>query len=145
MIPLLPILPMIPKLRPHPPATLALLAALALGANACGKKDSADDLKIPETPAASAAQVEQVFESAPAEIKGIAASASEAVRVGDYEKAVVALRGLSEQPASSLSMQQGLALHGYQRNLEAQLINAAAAGDEKAKAAYELLKKMKRK
>lgn len=125
-------------------AGLALVAAMALVAG-CGKKESAEDLKLPETPAAAAQQVEQVFDAAPPEIKGIASQASEAVRTGDYEKAVVALRGLSEQPAANLNLQQGLAIHGYQVNLEAHLINAAAAGDEKAKRAYELLKKMKRK
>ncbi len=127
---------------------LAMAMGLAVGLSllaGCGKKEGADDLKLPETPAAAAAQVEQVFESAPPEVKGIAGAASEAVRAGDFEKAVVALRGLSEQPSSTLNLQQGLAIHGYQVNLEAHLINAAAAGDEKAKRAYELLKKMKRK
>jgi len=120
------------------------LGALALAVAAgCGKKAAEADLKLPETPAQAAAQVEEVFATAEPEAKDMASAASEAVRAGNYEKAVVALQSLKARPAPSL--QQGLAVHGYMVNLEAQLIQAAEAGDANAKRAYELLKKTKAK
>lgn len=132
----------------HRSAFYALGAAcllLLLGAGAgCGKSSTSDaDVKIAETPAEAATQVEEAFSTSEPMVKDNASAAAEAVRTGNYEKAVVALQSLKERPDATL--QQGLAVHGYLVNLEAHLINASAAGDEKAKRAYEMLKAMKRK
>ncbi len=121
-----------------------VLSALHLSLVGCGRSPKGEaDLKVPETPAQAAAQVEEAFSTSEPAVKDTAAAAADAARAGNYEKAVVALQSLKQRPDATL--QQGLAVHGYLVNLEAQLINAAAAGDEKAKRAYEMLKAMKRK
>ncbi|MBL9136318.1 MAG: hypothetical protein JNK85_10635 [Verrucomicrobiales bacterium] len=123
--------------------TVVGLVMMVLMAAGCGRGGGDADIKLPETTAQAAEQVEDVFATAEPEMKETAAAASEAVRQGNYEKAVVALQALkTREPAN---MQQGLAVHGYMVTLEAQLISAADAGDEKAKRAYEMLRKMKRK
>ena len=70
-------------------------------------------------------------------------TAAEALRVGDFEKAVVSLQ--HTKTAESLTLQQGMAVHSSVVLLEQQLIQAASAGDQKAQQAYNLLKAMKRK
>ncbi len=120
----------------------AILGVAAL-LSGCGKKSADADFKIAETPAQAAQQVEEVFATAEPEAREMATAASEAVHSGNYEKAVVALQSLKTRPAPSIN--EGLAVHGYMVNLEAQLIQAAEAGDANAKRAYELLKKMKAK
>ena len=134
-----------PVAAPAPASLLVLalgLVAAGLGSG-CGKKSADADLQLPTTPAKAAAQVEEVFATAEPEARETASAASEAVRAGNYEKAVVALQSLKARQAPSL--EQGLAVHGYMVNLEAQLIQAAEAGDANAKRAYELLKRMKAK
>ena len=126
-----------------PCLALVVVSCLLLSTGGCGKKGPDADLKLPETPKQAAAQVEEVFSTSEPAVRETAAAASEAVRTGNYEKAVVALQSLKARPSPSLN--EGLAVHGYMVTLEAQLINQAAAGDEKAKRAYELLKKMKAK
>lgn len=123
----------------------ALVAGILLAvAPGCGKASRSEgDVKLAETPAEAATQVEEAFSTSEPMVKDNASAAAEAVRTGNYEKAVVALQSLKERPDATL--QQGLAVHGYLVNLEAQLINAAAAGDPKAQRAYEMLKAMKRK
>lgn len=122
---------------------LALLASLGLWITAgCGRESAEADVRLPATPAEAASRVEQVFAEAEPEARQTAAAASEAVRTGDYEKAVVALQSLKGR--ETVTFDQGLAVHGYMVSLEAQLINAADAGDEKAKRAYEMLRRMKR-
>jgi hypothetical protein len=123
--------------RSIPPAA-ALAAALVV--TSCGSEDP--EMELPKTPAAAAERIEEVFAAEPPVVRDTATAAREAVRVGDYEKAVVALQALKQRPAPNL--EQGLAVHGYMVALEAELINASASGDERARRAYELLRKMKR-
>jgi hypothetical protein len=121
---------------------LVFLVVLSAAAG-CGRRSGPDaDLQLPATPAAAAAQVEAVFADAAPEVKETATAASEAVRLGDYEKAVVALQALKQTPQPTL--EQGLAVHGYLVALEGELVNASASGDDKAKRAYELLRRLKR-
>lgn len=138
-------LPARPRPRSRPCLSFAASAWLAavLGLAGCGKPAGDADLALPDTPAKAAEKVEEVFATAEPEARDMAGAASEAVRTGNYEKAVVALQSLKARP--SPSMEQGLAVHGYMVNLEAQLIQAADAGDANAKRAFELLKKMKAK
>ncbi len=119
----------------------SLVSVLGFGCGSGAKSEA--DLKLPATPAEAAAQVEEVFATSEPVAKENAAAAAEAVRTGNYEKAVVALQSLKARPEATLN--EGLAVHGYLVTLEAKLINDAAAGDEKAQRAYELLRKMKRK
>ncbi len=108
----------------------------------CG--DSSDsDTKIARTPKEAASQIEQAFAQATGETRQTAAAASEAMRTGDHEKAVVSLRAI--RSGADLTVQQGIAIHSSTVTLEASLISAAESGDEKARRAYELLKAMKRK
>ncbi|MCC7374152.1 MAG: hypothetical protein IT581_05830 [Verrucomicrobiales bacterium] len=132
---------MAPKIRVRRwSAAWGLAGLLAAG---CGRSGADADLKLPETTAQAAEQVEDVFANAEPAMKETATAASEAVRQGNYEKAVVALQALkNREPAN---MQQGLAVHGYMVTLEAQLISASESGDENAKRAYEMLRKLKRK
>jgi hypothetical protein len=55
---------------------------------------------------------------------------------------VVALDVARSSP--TLTLEQGLAVHNSLVALEAHLVNAAAAGDEQARRAHELLKQAKR-
>lgn len=70
-------------------------------------------------------------------------SASEALRTGDYEKAVVSLEVTRTGP-ESLTLDQGMAVHQSYITLEQHLINAVAAGDPNAQRAYDLLRQSKR-
>ena len=69
-------------------------------------------------------------------------AASEAMRNGEYEKAIVTLHTVKQAPG--ITMEQGLAIHSSMVTLEQTLINAIERGDPKAKQAYELLRRMKR-
>jgi hypothetical protein len=130
-----------PRFPLRPVLPLLGATALMLGAG-CGGEPEDPDLQLPDTPAEAATRVEQVFAEAEPQAQETAAAASEAVRIGDYEKAVVALEALKAR--ENVTLDQGLAVHGYMVSLESQLIHAAEAGDEKARRAYELLRKMKR-
>jgi hypothetical protein len=130
-----------PKMTLKPWVAVGALAWLIV--TGCGRSGGEADLKLPETTTQAAEQVEDVFADAEPAMKETAAAASEAVRQGNYEKAVVALQALKNREPANL--QQGLAVHGYMVTLEAQLINAANSGDENAQRAYETLKKLKRK
>lgn len=125
-----------------PALSLTLALTLFVGCGGSGSKEEAD-AKLPETPKQAATQIEQTFASAPAETQNAAQAAAEAIVAKEYEKAVVSLEVLRKQPASTPD--QGMAVHGYMVQLEGQLIQAMEAGDPKARAAYELLKNLKRK
>jgi hypothetical protein len=117
--------------------------ALALCAGGCRK--SANEVEMPaptSSPREAATQLEQVFVQAPVEIKESAATASTAIRAGNYEKAVVSLVTIRDQ--GGLTPQQGVAIHNSMVAMEAKLILAMEAGDQNAKRAYETLKKLKR-
>lgn len=125
-----------------------LLAALCctLLVSGCGREDPAPQKgsrsAASAKPKEAAAQLETVFASAPVEAKDNANIASEALRVADYEKAVVSLQVIKEQ--GNLTLDQGMAIHNSMVSLESKLITAIAQGDENAKRAYDLLKKSKR-
>ncbi len=123
---------------PRPVLPLACAAALVLAAG-CGKSDP--DAAI-LTPAQAAKSLDDHFAEAPPEVRQTVRVASEALREGNAEKAVVALQ--TARSAPTLTLDQGLAVHHSLVALEHQLIAAADAGDENAKRAYDLLKRMKR-
>ena len=124
-------------------ASIALMVlAMMLAQTGCGKSTSNTDFKIASTPKEAASQLEQAFQSAPAQVKEPATAAATAMRSGEFEKAVVSLQLIRQGEAVTLD--QGLAIHSSVVALEARLINAMAAGDPNARRAYELLKQLKR-
>jgi hypothetical protein len=97
---------------------------------------------VPENPKEAAAQVEQVFSDALPPVREAATEASEAMRRGDYEQAVVSLQKAKNQEA--ITLQQGMAIHNSMVAMEASLIRAMESGDPQAKQAYEILRRLKR-
>jgi len=108
----------------------------------CGKSDEATGAAVPRNPQEAASQLQTVFAQAAPDIKQTADTASNAMRKGDYEKAVVALQVIRR--GTNVSFEQGLAVHNSVVAMERQLINAAEAGDQNAKRAYKILKELKR-
>jgi hypothetical protein len=120
---------------------LLLLFAICTTLTGCDR--SGDDLKMAGTPTEAASQIEQAFQNANPEVRSAAAMAAEAMRNGEYEKAVVSLTTVKSGP--SVTLDQGLAVHSSTVALEARLVSAMASGDENARHAYGLLKAMKAK
>lgn len=108
---------------------------------ACGHNPDAD-LKLASSPADAASQLEKAFERAETKLKASAAAASEAMRKGEYEKAILSLQTIRSGPP--VSFDQGLAIHSSTVAMEAKLVRAVEAGDKNAQRAYELLKALKR-
>ena len=108
----------------------------------CGQSDQATGAAVPRNPQEAASQLQTVFAKAAPEIKQTADTASNAMRNGDYEKAVVALQVIRN--GTNVTFEQGLAVHNSVVAMERKLVNAADAGDENAKRAYRLLKELKR-
>jgi hypothetical protein len=108
----------------------------------CGKSDQATGAAVPRNPQEAASQLQTVFAKAAPDLKQTADTASNAMRKGDYERAVVALQVI--RSGTNVSFEQGLAVHNSVVAMERQLINAAEAGDQNAKRAYKILKELKR-
>jgi hypothetical protein len=123
-------------------AAVNLGAALFLLLSGCGKSDNGSGSIALSTPKEAASQLERAFEKADPEIKKSADTASEAIRNGEYEKAVVSLQVI--RSGEGVSLEQGIAIHSSIVTLESKLISAMEAGDPNAKRAYELLKGLKR-
>ncbi len=127
------------------PFSLLPWAFFTLVLVACSGCDNASEkaLEAARTPKEAAAHLDQAFANAPADAKQSAAAASEALKAGDFAKAIVSLEATKSSP--SVTLDQGLAIHSSTLLLESQLISAIQAGDKNAERAYELLKAMKRK
>jgi lipopolysaccharide biosynthesis regulator YciM len=93
-------------------------------------------------PAEAASELQKAFASSPPEVKQTVSKASEALRTADYEAAIRSLETIKAR--QDLTPQQLMTLHESSAALEARLIEAAASGDPKAKAAYERLRKSRR-
>jgi hypothetical protein len=120
------------------PPVLSLCALLLSG---CGSKDEA--LPVVKTPEQAASQIDQAFANANGVARDVAAAASDAMRKGDFEKAIVSLQTVKASP--DVTLDQGLAIHSTTIMLEERLISAMGSGDKNAERAYQLLKAMKRK
>ena len=118
----------------------ALLVALVVGVG-CKNKETGTSAAVPK-PKEAAAGLQQAFTAAEPEVKQQAAVASKALQTADYEKAVETITVIKKQP--NITFDQGMAIHESEVALEARLINAAAAGDQNAKRAYERLKASRR-
>lgn len=117
-----------------------VVAAMTLAG--CGAREE-PDLRTAATPAEAAGQMERAFAEAPDETKHAARVAAEALRRGEYEKAVVSLTTV--RAATNATLEQGMAVHQSTVQLEARLAAEIAAGNEAATRAYGLLKAMKAK
>lgn len=120
-------------------AAVLLVSALLVG---CGSRDG-EEVKTASTPAEAASQIERAFANAPEETRRAADMAAEALRRGEFEKAVVSLTTV--RAATNVTFEQGLAIHGSTLQLEARLAAEMASGSESAQRAYSLLKAMKAK
>jgi hypothetical protein len=119
-----------------------VMLVMALLWAGCGAREEAD-LKTAATPAEAASQIERAFAGAPEETRHAASVAAEALRRGEYEKAVVSLTTV--RSATNVTLDQGMAVHNSTLQLEARLAAEIAAGNEAATRAYGLLKAMKAK
>jgi hypothetical protein len=117
-------------------------AALLLLQGGCSKSKSDSDYKVAETPKEAATQLERAFQNTVPEVQQSVTTASQALRTGDYEKAVVTLQVIRSR--EGLTLNQGLAIHSSMVALEGKLIYAMEAGDQNARRAFELLKQLKR-
>jgi len=119
-----------------------VMLVMALLWAGCGAREEAD-LKTAATPAEAASQIERAFAGAPEETRHAASVAAEALRRGEYEKAVVSLTTV--RSATNVTLDQGMAVHNSTLQLEVRLAAEIAAGNEAATRAYGLLKAMKAK
>ena len=119
-------------------STFAIASAFAL--TGCG--GSNDESAGVPTPKEAATQIEEAFTAAEPELQQNMRVATEALREGKFEQAVVALQ--VTRSTTNLTLDQGMAVHNSMVALEQHLINAAASGDANAQRAYDLLKKAKR-
>ena len=127
--------------RPFTKEYSQLLALLLLVG--CGKSDdSITPAAAAPPPKVAASQLQRAFTAADPETKGNATAASEAIRAGDYEKAVVTLSAIKQR--KDLSFEQGTAIYNSELSLEHALLAGMSSGDPKAKQAYDLLKKSRR-
>jgi hypothetical protein len=120
-----------------------ILVATIVFLQGCSRSGDAAAEVVPRNPKEAATQLQRVFESATVELKQNANVASQAMRDGDYEKAVVALQTMRN--GKDITLEQGMAIHNSAVAMEVKLINAMDAGDQNAKRAYQLLKELKRK
>lgn len=118
-------------------AGAALVLAAGLFWGACSSDDG-----VADNPEEAAEQIDQAFANTEGLTHAAAVAASEAMRKGEYEKAVVSLQTV--KASTNITLDQGLAIYSSAVALEAQLISRVEAGDPNAIRAYELLKRMKR-
>ena len=107
----------------------------------CG--GSKDESTVAKTPAQAASQLEQAFSSGDSATKQVVSAASEALRKGDFEKAIVSLETVRSAP--DVTVDQGIAIYSSTVILEQRLLSAIEAGDKNAERAYQMLKAFKRK
>jgi hypothetical protein len=122
---------------------LHVIAGVLVVCGGCGKPEQAiTPSATPPAPKEAASQLQRAFTASDAETKGSATAASEAIRSGDYEKAVVTLQAIKQR--KDLSFDQGVAVYNSELSLEKTLLAGMSAGDPKAKQANEVLKKSRR-
>ena len=131
-------------MNPFSPFRLPLwgvAAAVLMVLPGCSKRD---DGRIEATsPKEAASSLEQAFQNAAAPVQDNVRLVSDAMRRGEYDKAVLSLQAVKEQ-SGKVTVDQGMAVHGAMVSMESQLIQAIQSGDANAVRAYELLRATKR-
>lgn len=108
---------------------------------ACGSSDDGH-IRKSSTPEGAADHLTDAFADADAATRKNANIASEAIKKGQFQKALVAIETIKKQPEATFD--QGVAVNDSLVNLERELIYRAEDGDKKAIQAYELLKRINR-
>lgn len=127
---------------PLPWPICGLLAGLLVAAIGCSR--SADDEPKPvpvPTLAEAESKLQETLASAPAEVKSLAATALETLRVANYEKAMESLQALKAR--KDLTPEQYMAVHESEVVMVDKMIAAMQAGDANAKRAHEAYQKTK--
>ena len=122
-------------------SALALCCGLAAG---CGSDESESaaaatgGVPMPETTEESAQVIQRQFVEAPPAIQEKAKMAEQALQQRNYQDAVVALSVLQQ---SARTKEQKWAVYNSQIQIQKQIAQAVASGDENAKAAAEFLRR----
>lgn len=127
-------------LTPRSSVLFSLLLTASILACGCGSKPEGSLSSA--NPAEAAAEMDRTFKNADAATKKNADAVSEAMKRGEFEKAVVSLQNVRR--SGSLTLDQGVAVHRSVISVESELISAMESGDENARKAYQLLKQMNR-
>ena len=107
----------------------------------CGMSEDERLARAPKNISAAASELEQVFADADSVTKKNASVATQALRDGKYDKAVVSIMSIRDQ--DNLSFEQGMILRNSMVTLQQDLISAAEDGDPNAIKAMELLRQVK--
>lgn len=106
----------------------------------CGQEDG--HIRKSSSPEEAADHLSDVFANADADTQKNADIASKAIRKGQFSKALYAIETIKAKP--DVNFDQGVAINDSLINLESELIYRMEDGDPKAKAAYQLLKRINR-
>ena len=114
--------------------------SVALSFIGCGGQAERDYRHSSDTPAEAADHLSEAFANSKA--KNHVAVASQSLQNGEYKKAVVAIQLVKTTPGMTLD--QGIAIRDYLKNLSSELSERAEDGDSKAKDALQMLREMSR-
>ena len=120
---------------------LFLIVLLSLLSAGCSKSNEVDPVAV-KNPEQAASSLEASFKDAPPAVKQNVSAVSDALRKRDYDRAVATLQTVRQAP--DINLQQGMAIQNSVILLERELIAGVERGDEKAKQAYQRLKRMNR-
>lgn len=107
----------------------------------CGMSEDERLARAPKNISEAASELEQVFADADSATKKNASVATQALRDGKYDKAVVSIMSIRNQ--DNLSFKQGMILRNSMVTLQQDLISAVEDGDPHAIKAMELLGQVK--
>ncbi len=114
---------------------------VAFIAVACGSSDDGL-LRTSDSPVEAADHLSDAFKGADKDSQKNASIASEAIKKGQFQKALYAIETIKAKP--DVSFDQGVAINDSLVNLERELIYRVEDGDPKAIKAYEMLKRINR-
>ena len=121
----------------------ALVAAVILSLVTIGCGDADDgSIRTSDNPEEAADHLSDAFSGADSDSQKNASIASNAIKKGQFQKALYAIETIKAKP--DVSFDQGVAINDSLVNLERELIYRVEDGDPKAIAAYELLKRINR-
>ncbi len=119
-------------------AASLIIALVVIG---CGGSDDGL-LRTSSNPEEAADHLSDAFDGADQDSQKNASIASQAIKKGQFQKALYAIETIKAKP--DVSFDQGVAINDSLVNLERELIYRVEDGDPKAIAAYELLKRINR-